>query len=431
MRFLRILASLTASCALAGAISAQNLKTDIEQNRERSAGVYHSYEFSPQNDTPAPKGYKPFYISHYGRHGSRHQIGSSGTNAYEAWAAAEEAGLLTDAGKEMMKDIRKVYEEHIGMSGELSVRGGQEHRRIADRMYHRFPQVFRNKGRSAVHCQSSIVPRCLVSMANFTMSLKDEAPKLQFDYITGEKYLNLLARDYYDGDSYKARQSGIRDSILLAEVHPYGFIDRYFKADPSRGEVLPNPHKLLWDTFLYVSICQDLQYELDGLDMFHWLTPEEIDGLAVFANDRTYSSFGNSLEFGDNITWAAKWLVEDFIDRADKALDKGSETVADLRFGHDSGILPLAGLLGLEGIADRYPVGQAHLHYPVWKNIPMGSNLQMVFYRNRKDDILVKILYNERETAIPAVSAYSGPYYRWDDLRAYLVRISADKRFGY
>ena len=431
MHFFRILSVITASCALAGAISAQNLKTDIAQNRDRAAGVYHSYEYLPEAETPAPKGYKPFYISHYGRHGSRHQIGSSGTRAYEAWAAAEEAGLLTDAGKEMMKDIRKVYEEHVGMEGELSILGGMEHRAIADRMYHRFPQAFRGKGRTAVHCQSSIIPRCLLSMANFTMSLKEDAPKLQFDFITGEKYINLLARDYYEEDSYKERQGAIRDSVLLAEVHPDAFINRYFKDVPTRGEVLPNPHRLLWYTYLYISICQDLQYELDGLDMFHWLTPEEIDGLAIYANDRTYSSYGNSVEFGDNITWAAKWLVEDFIDRADKAIDKNSETVADLRFGHDSGILPLAGLLGLEGIADRLPVGQAHHSYPVWKNISMGSNLQMVFFRNRKDDVLVKILYNERETAIPAVPAYSGPYYKWDDLRAYLVKISQDKRFGY
>ena len=163
--------------------------------------------------------------------------------------------------------------------------------------------------------------------------------------------------------------------------------------------------------------------------MFHWLTPQEILEMGIYSNDRTYSSFGNSLEFGDHITWAAKWLVEDFIERADKALEKGSDTAADLRFGHDSGILPLAGLLGLEGIGDRWIIGQAHLHYPVWQNIPMGSNLQMVFYRNRKDDILVKILYNEKETAIPAVPAFEGPYYKWQDLRAYLVSISENKEF--
>ena len=57
----------------------------------------------------------------------------------------------------------------------------------------------------------------------------------------------------------------------------------------------------------------------------------------------------------------------------------------------------------------------------------MGTNLQMVFYRDRKGDVLVKILYNERETKIPAVEAWQGPYYRWEDLRAHLVRISEDK----
>ena len=43
------------------------LKGDIR----RAAFNTHSYEFEPVKDTPAPKGYKAFYISHYGRHGSR------------------------------------------------------------------------------------------------------------------------------------------------------------------------------------------------------------------------------------------------------------------------------------------------------------------------------------------------------------------------
>jgi len=109
-------------------------------------------------------------------------------------------------------------------------------------------------------------------------------------------------------------------------------------------------------------------------------------------------------------------------------MDPGSDTAADLRFGHDSGILPLAGLLGLEGVAARYPVGQAYKNgFYVWERIPMGTNLQMVFYRDRKDNVLVKILYNEQEMKIPAVKAYKGPYYRWEDLRAHLVSISEDK----
>ena len=141
---------------------------------------------------------------------------------------------------------------------------------------------------------------------------------------------------------------------------------------------------------------------------------------------------------GDYSLWAEKWLVEDFVDRADKAISSGN-VAADLRFGHDSALLPLAGLIGLEGVSGRYKVGDAWNNgYYLWENICMGSNLQMVFYRNSKGEILVKMLYNEVERTIsdcfiPGVSIpqpVSGPYYSWPDLREYLVAISTDKTFG-
>jgi len=418
-------ALLAAACISA---SAQDFQESINQNIDRFAGVYHSYEYIPSADTPAPKGFKPFYVSHYGRHGSRHQIGSSGTRPYEAIQRAGQAGLLTEEGKKLAADMLRIYTEHAGMDGELSVRGGREHATIAARMYNRFQDVFNSKKRTRVHCQASTVPRCLLSMANFTGSLKTQAPSLQYDYITGDKYLDLLAHDYFGEDDYKPAQSHLNDSIVRANVDPSRVMRTYFKDDPKVSEVIPDPWTFMRYLFLYAAICQDLEYELGGLDLKHYLTEDELMGLAITYNERTYSSYGNSLDFGDRITWAAKWLVEDFIARADAAIEEGSDVAADLRFGHDSGILPLAGLLGLEGVSARYPVGQAYKNgFFVWERIPMGTNLQMVFYRDRKGEILVKILYNERETAIPAVPAFQGPYYRWEDLKAHLIRISEDK----
>lgn len=407
---------------------AQDFQTRTRENIDRFAGVYHSYEYIPTADTPAPKGYKPFYVSHYGRHGSRHQIGSSGTRPYETIQKAEQAGLLTEAGERLAADMLRIYTEHQGMDGELSVRGGREHQAIAARMQARFPEVFKDKVRKRVHCQSSTVPRCLLSMANFTGSLKDKAPALKFDYITGEKYLDLLAHDYFGEDDYSARKSELNDSIAKANIDPSRVMRTYFKDDPKVQEIIPNPWSFMRYLFLYAAICQDLEYELGGLDLKHYLTEDEIMSLAVTYNERTYGSYANSVDFGDRITWAAKWLVEDFIARAEYAMDPGSDTAADLRFGHDTGVLPLACLLGLEGVADRYPMGQAYKNgYCIWERVPMGTNLQMVFYRDRKDNVLVKILYNEQEMKIPAVKAYSGPYYRWEDLRAHLVSISEDK----
>ena len=37
----------------------------------------------------------------------------------------------------------------------------------------------------------------------------------------------------------------------------------------------------------------------------------------------------------------------------------------------------------------------------------MGSNIQMVFYRNQKCNVLVKILRNEVETSIPSLKHYT------------------------
>jgi len=423
-----IFASLAACVFAAAVCAAQDFQASVRQNPDRFAGVYHSYEYIPTADTPAPKGFKPFYISHYGRHGSRHQIGSSGTRPYETIHEADSLGLLTDEGKKLAADMLRIFTEHQGMDGELSVRGGLEHAAIAARMQARFPDAFKDKSRTRVHCQASTVPRCLLSMANFTGSLKNSAPSLQFDFITGDKYLDLLAHDYFGEDDYAAQKSHLNDSIVRANVDPSRVMKTFFKDDPKVDEVVTNRWSFMRYLFLYAAICQDLEYELGGLDIRHYLTDEELMGLAITYNERTYASYGNSLDFGDRITWAAKWLVEDFIARADAAIESGSDVAADLRFGHDSGLLPLAGLLGLEGVSARYPVGQAYRNgYYVWERIPMGSNLQMVFYRSKKGEVLVKILYNERETAIPAVPAYQGPYYRWSDLRAYLVSISEDK----
>ena len=423
-----IVSLFSALCLLALNASAQDFESSIRENIDRFAGVYHSYEYIPTADTPAPKGYKPFYVSHYGRHGSRHQIGSSGTRPYETIQKAEEAGLLTEEGKKLATDMLRIYTEHAGMDGELSVRGGREHAAIAARMQARFPDVFKSKTRTRVHCQASTVPRCLLSMSNFTGSLKHSAPNLLFDFITGDKYLDLLAHDYFREEDYSDQRSHLNDSIVKANVDPSRVMKTYFKDDPKVEEVISNPWTFMRYLFLYAAICQDLEYELGGLDIKHYLTEDELMGLAKTYNERTYGSYGNSLDFGDRITWAAKWLVEDFIARADAAIESGSNVAADLRFGHDSGILPLAGLLGLEGVSARYPMGQAYKNgYYIWERVPMGTNLQMVFYRDRKDNILVKVLYNEKETAIPAVPAFSGPYYRWEDLKAYLVRISEDK----
>ena len=57
----------------------------------------------------------------------------------------------------------------------------------------------------------------------------------------------------------------------------------------------------------------------------------------------------------------------------------------------------------------------------------MAGNLQIVFYRkNAADkDPLIKVLLNEKEATLP-LSSDLAPYYRWSDVRNFLLKRVAD-----
>ena len=110
---------------------------------------------------------------------------------------------------------------------------------------------------------------------------------------------------------------------------------------------------------------------------------------------------------------------------ADHALAHPDVHGASLRFGHESVVLPLVCLMGLDG-ADYSSTDLETLdrHWLSYKIFPMACNVQMVLYRHTAapDDhpVLVKILLNEHEASLP-IDAVTGPYYRWADVRDYFI----------
>ena len=44
----------------------------VKSDPRKAAGMEGPHRFEIPAPTPAPRGYKPFYSSHYGRHGSRY-----------------------------------------------------------------------------------------------------------------------------------------------------------------------------------------------------------------------------------------------------------------------------------------------------------------------------------------------------------------------
>lgn len=67
-----------------------------------------------------------------------------------------------------------------------------------------------------------------------------------------------------------------------------------------------------------------------------------------------------------------------------------------------------------------------HLAWQDYRVSPMGANLQLIFYRNKKNDILVKFLLNESEVELPLKSK-TVPYYSWKELKTFLAEIVCER----
>ena len=411
----------------------------ITENPDRAANNMHSYEFHPIQDTPAPKGFKPFYISHYGRHGSRYEQNSTfARTAQQGFAFLDRMGLLTQEGKDLYEQINTVVDAHKGMEGSLTPRGAREHKTLAARMAQRFPEVFKNKNRYEVDSFSSTNFRCIVSMCNFTNSLKEKFPKGEFTFTSSEKFMayinpSLNVRRPMDPPapprrqsmpSYSRQANPVVSPFVAATGTPGYDFTRFLTplfTDLDRAlKVLGNPESFVRAIYQTGSYCQDVDFL--GIDIFrNYFTPEELVYFWASGNDNIYRMWAGSVENGDVIRYAIIPLLKDFIDKAEAAMQPDSHRAADLRFGHDTSILPLFALLGVDDTQHRhFPYREAHNNgWYAFFQVPMATNCQMIFYQNKKGEVLTKVLYNEKEVTFDGIKAISGPYYRWDELKAY------------
>ena len=96
---------------LAMTLTAQTAREEIEANKYLAGSNYLDYnrQMTTKALTPAPKGYTPFYMSHYGRHGSRWLISKdSYTSVVEPMQKARQYGKLTAKGEEVLRQLERV-----------------------------------------------------------------------------------------------------------------------------------------------------------------------------------------------------------------------------------------------------------------------------------------------------------------------------------
>lgn len=405
---LLLLALVTLTAAAQGLSAFEQLKA----NPKKAYGTDCPYPFDESKMTKAPRGYKPFYISHYGRHGSRYYWNPYLYRELDSLlTTAHNRHQLTAEGESFYRKFMEVKDELSTGVSELTQLGWEQHQKIARIMYNNFPQVFKRGGN--VLAVSSLSGRCVLSMSAFCQELVQCNPKIEIREQSSKFTLDAVVPDDRQNPvkhSYpKVKPRFIESNIKVPEDTTLRerIIGRVFTST----EGLPgNMHHIGSNLINLYTSLPNIGHE--GM-MGNIITDDEIVKMWEQSNLGSYEwVFGPQYQVIP--------ILQDIIKKADAVFNGTSDHIADLRFGHDSYLGPLTVLMGING-ADRDPVDPLEVKncYQNWQTCK-ASNIQLVFYRGKrgKDDILVKCLLNGVEATLP-VPTTCAPYYKWSDFRQY------------
>lgn len=407
---------LTIFCCFLFEAYSQTAQEEIFADIHRSASNYYAYPEPDGKITPPPSGYKPFYLSHYARHGSRYLNSES---AYEEprqiMREAEQNGALTPLGKQTLDMLDSISGMAKRRYGELTPLGTRQHQGIAARMFKNYPEVY--EGAAQIDARSTVVIRCILSMNAECLQLQSENSKLKFRndashhdmyYMTGNSKTIEKFRDTAGADS-------VMSAFKQKHIHPERLMRSLFNnSDYVKWKVDSN--KFMTSLFGVAINMQSLDTELSLYPLF---TKEECYDLWCVDNLKWYISHGPSPLNKGKTPYLIANLLENILNTADTCVVK-KENSATLRFGHEVYLLPLASLLELGDCG--YQTNDVEKVKDLWRSyqiFPMASNIQFIFFRKKNsNDILVKVTLNEKEMKLPVQSTVA-PYYHWKDVEAY------------
>ena len=396
-----------------------NVLDEVKANPQKSYGTDYPYTFDAPALTKAPKGYKPFYISHYARHGSRYYWNNSLYLELDTiMTEAHEKGLLNAEGEKFYDQYKALYPEFMAGMGELTRVGWDQHQAIARKMYESFPEVFKNGGH--VRAISSLTGRCVISMSAFCQALVQCNPKIDIYEQSSRSILPGVKPDA-DENPYRVQAPRARMTMDVSgfkpETQPVAsndeIVSRLFKST----EGLSRSSRRIYSNLknLYTSLPSIGHEELlTGL-----FSPDELTAGWESSNLSSYRNWYRDIN-------VMKPIVADILEQAKLVVDGKSDDIASLRFGHDTNLGPLTILMGInmpkEGVSDPNELKYYFQNYQIGK----AANLQFIFYKSKKNpEVLVKCLQNGYEVQLP-LDTDNYPYYKWTDFYNYYSAICAE-----
>ena len=420
-----LIATLFAWCLVLASAEAQTTVLDLIKQKPSYASC--NYDIYPDSITtpltPSPEGKKPFYISHYGRHGSRYISSRNGYDIpYIMMLHADSLDELTPAGRKVLHEMSAIMRDTEGRWGELTGYGKDQLQKIGRRMVENFPEVLCPGAH--VTALSTVVPRCIESMGSATMEMLQACPQLQITMQASQRnqwYMNhqdrKLRRNYMTPEAQKAY-----DAYTASRMGNARLMELIFKNPDIVKEFVDEEH---FDYYLMkMSLFQLNTNYNQNKNLMELFDTDDIYRMWQIDNALWYIQHGACKLNGGKQPTSQRYLLRQLIADADSCIQL-ERPGAQLRFGHETVILPLVCLIGINGY-DLETDNLDELEEKGWwcsSVFPMGCNLQFIFYRSspKDKDVLFKVLLNEVEATLP-LKPVSGPYYRWADFKAYYLK---------
>ena len=399
-------------------VRAETIYVDQKQAGSQDL-AYPVPEYGIPELSAAPEGYVPFHMEHYGRHGSRWRLNQREyDDAYALLQKAYEDKKLTPRGIEVYELLKQLGKDADGRLGELTPLGHRQHRGIAQRMAANFPEIFTDS--TYLDAKSTVVIRCILSMANEVAEFEKMYPNMKTKMDASRTTQKILA---YNSTDTVAKRLGDKatkyvDEYVKTLPKPVAFYNKMFNDQQYVNDSIDKRRvfKRIFD------VAVNMQSHDEYPSIFDIFTEEELNNEWLARNADWYITSGNTPLTKNRVPYNQRVLLRNIIESADTAM-MSPNISANLRFGHESILLPLSVLMELNNAA--YETTDLTTLADNWQNyqiFPMGSNIQIVFYRPEgpavftDEEILVKVLLNEAEATLP-VTPVTGNYYRWKDLR--------------
>jgi hypothetical protein len=208
---------------------------------------------------------------------------------------------------------------------------------------------------------------------------------------------------------------------MLERIYSKAFVDRlangeyeFVAVNPEDGDKTyardeVDAALMLYNLFI-IGPGMDHEAEAEGDEKWElekYLTPEESAWFSYLSDAEDFYEKGPGFADRTDAYAVAQPLLDGLFNEVQTQVVEGQQAhVAKLRFAHAETIIPLVALMKLEGSRQGAEVGTLMTQENnEWRGgwvSPYTANIQWDVYQNAEQQVLVKMLYNEKEVAFKA-----------------------------